>query len=314
MVVYIGGMSRSGSTLLDRLIGELPGVCSIGELVYTWERGILEGNRCGCGESFHQCPFWREVLAAAFGGMEQTDVRRVLELRRSVDRTRFIPWLLAPSLRPAFRRKLDEYLSYCTRVYEAVRAVSGCKVIVDSSKDASFAFCLRASTDLDLRFVHVVRDSRAVAHSWMRKVSREETTGPDHMPRLAPATTALRWDYQNGAFQLLGAVGTPTFKVHYEEFVSAPVQTLARVAQFAGIEVTPEQFGFIGVDESGHWAKLRAAHIASGNPMRFKTGRMRIRVDDGWKTSMSPGDRRTVTALTLPLLKRYGYLTTAVQS
>ena len=59
-VLYVGGLSRSGSTLIERLIGELPGVCAVGELVHLWERGIAEGERCGCGEPFRRVP----VLAA----------------------------------------------------------------------------------------------------------------------------------------------------------------------------------------------------------------------------------------------------------
>ena len=195
-IVYIGGIGRSGSTLVDRLLGQVPGVCAIGELVYTWQRGIAEGNRCGCGEPFQQCPFWEEVLTAAFGGSQQVDAAHVEHLRAAVDRARFIPWLLAPSVRPAFRGKLDEYVAYGTRIYDAVRAVSGCEVIVDSSKAPSFAFCLRSSRRIDLRVVHVVRDSRAVAYSWTRKVARPETTGPKYMPRLRPARTAGQWNYQ----------------------------------------------------------------------------------------------------------------------
>ena len=40
-VLYIGGMGRSGSTLVDRVLGQAPGVCSVGELVFLWERGVL---------------------------------------------------------------------------------------------------------------------------------------------------------------------------------------------------------------------------------------------------------------------------------
>jgi hypothetical protein len=65
----------------------------------------------------------------------------------------------------------------------------------------------------------------------------------------------------------------------------------------------------LGTDEAGHWwAELTATHTASGNPMRFATGRVRVRQDDTWQAAMLASKRRTVTALTLPLLMRYGYL------
>jgi hypothetical protein len=42
--------------------------------------------------------------------------------------------------------------------------------------------------------------------------------------------------------------------------------------------------------------------------MRFATGRIPIRADDEWRTAMSGAQRKTVAALTLPLLAHYGYL------
>jgi hypothetical protein len=62
-------------------------------------------------------------------------------------------------------------------------------------------------------------------------------------------------------------------------------------------------------DRPGDWrADLGVAHTASGNPMRFTTGPVPIRLDDKWRSAMLPSNRRTVTALTFPLLQRYGYL------
>src|SRR4029450_12109098 len=60
-VLYLGGLGRSGTTVLERVLGELPGVCSVGELVHLWRRGVLDDETCGCGSAFSACPFWSEV-------------------------------------------------------------------------------------------------------------------------------------------------------------------------------------------------------------------------------------------------------------
>ena len=91
--MYVGGIGRSGSTLIERLIGQVPGACPVGELLYLYERGIAEGERCGCGQPFHQCPFWQQVGKAAFDGWDQVDASRIATLRSQVDRNRFIPSL-----------------------------------------------------------------------------------------------------------------------------------------------------------------------------------------------------------------------------
>ena len=306
-VVYLGGLGRSGTTLLERLLGELPGVCSAGEVVHLWQRGVFDGERCGCGEPFGSCPFWREVGRVAFGGWTEVDVRRITELRCRVDRSRFIPLLAAPVLRPSVRRELDEYLGYYQRIYSAIAEISERPTVVDSSKHASLAFCLRWQAQLDLRVVHVVRDSRAVAFSWTRRVSRPESSSATYMTTYSPSTTAGLWNAQNGALALLAIEGVPTLRVRYEDLVIAPSATLARVADFAGIAAGSAQLGFLGSDADARWADLHAAHTASGNPMRFTTGKIAIRMDDRWRTAMPAPARRTVTALTLPLLARYGY-------
>jgi hypothetical protein len=236
------------------------------------------------------------------------DVDRITQLRARVDRARFLPQLASPALRRRLQPGLDEYVAYYRRIYGAIGQVSGSLVVIDSSKHASLAFCLRSSPGLDLRVVHVVRDPRAVAYSWGKIVDRPEAASGSQMSTYTPASAALRWNLQNSALQLLSQLGTPTLRVRYEDFTAAPAAVLGKIAAFAGLPGGPE-FGFLGTDGPGRWwAELGATHTASGNPMRFTTGRIRIRHDDTWQTAMVAGGRRTVTTLTLPLLMRYGYL------
>src|SRR5215475_6872222 len=166
-VIYLGGLGRSGSTLLERLLGELPGVCACGEVVHLWQRGVTANERCGCGLEFSACDFWSQVGKQAFGGWDKLDIARTAHLKHAVDRIRMIPRLaLRAGLTSRFRSDLAEYSQNYVRVYRAIADVSGCDAVVDSSKHASLAFCLSSCPDIDLRVIHVVRDSRAVAYSW----------------------------------------------------------------------------------------------------------------------------------------------------
>jgi hypothetical protein len=274
-----------------------------------WLRSVRDDERCGCGQAFSACPFWQQVGRAAFGGWDQLDVDRVVRLRAQVDRGRFLPQLASARLRSRLQPALDEYVGYYQRTYAAIGQVSGSPVVIDSSKHASLAFCLRSSPGVDLRVVHMVRDSRAVAYSWGKAVDRPDAAG-SQMATYKPASAALRWNLQNSALQLLSQLGTPTLRVRYEDFVQDPAATLSEIAAFAGLPAGPD-FEFLAADRPGRWrAELAATHTASGNPMRFTTGQVPIRYDATWQTAMLTGNRRTVTALTLPLLMRYGYLRT----
>lgn len=302
-VVFLGGLGRSGTTLLERLLGELPGVCPLGEVVHLWQRGLLDGEPCGCGALFGACPFWRKVGDEAFGGWDALDVERILTLQAGVDRTRFVPVLAASRLRPSVASRVAEYVGVYRRLYEAVGEVTGAGTVVDSSKHASLAYCLRWCDDLDLRVLHVVRDSRGVAHSWMKQVSRPEGRDEQaYMSRLSPWGAAVQWNAQNAAFGVLGSRGVTLRRVRYEDVVAAPRAALREIAGFAGLPDVP--LDFLGTTN----AELTPHHTVSGNPMRFQTGSVALRRDDAWRSALPRIPRSAVTTLTWPLLARYGYL------
>ncbi|GAA3126436.1 sulfotransferase [Planomonospora alba] len=306
-VVFLGGLGRSGTTLLERLLGELPGCAALGEVVHLWARGVLADESCGCGEPFHACPFWRKVGERAFGGWSAGQAERVLALRARVDRTRRIPALRrllaeeragAGAWRsPAATEELGEYATAYRRLYEAAAETAGGPVVVDSSKHASLAFCL-AAAGLDVHVVHVVRDPRAVAHSWRRRVARPENGAP--MMSWSPARTSLHWLAQNLGLELLAREGVPVTRVRYEDLLDSPARTLRRLAAVLGVR---PGLGFLGDGA----AELSTAHTVSGNPMRFTVGRIGLTRDDGWRTGAPPRQGSLVTALTWPLMLRYDY-------
>ena len=309
-VLYVGGLGRSGSTLVERLAGQLPGACAVGELVHLWDRGITEGERCGCGAPFGHCPFWEQVGKTAFGGWDQkgeVDPGRIAALRARVDRNRHIPALARHKVQAGLRPALQEYTSYYARLYAAIAEASGCELVIDSSKHPSLAHCLRWQDGVELRVLHLVRDSRAVAYSWSRQVRRPDTDRESYMTRYSPAMSAAQWNGQNAAFHLLARLDCPVMRLRYEDVTGAPEATVDRIAGFAALP-EPADCSFLGTEDGARWAELDPVHSVSGNPMRFAAGRIPIKLDEQWRTDMPPAQRRAVTALTLPLLAGYGYL------
>jgi hypothetical protein len=307
-IIYLGGLGRSGTTLIERMLNEIPGIRSVGEVTHLWQRGVSAGELCGCGAPFHDCEFWGQVGEVAFGGWDLLNVDRLTTLQRRVDRTRHIPALARSRRSPPFQQALDEYLAYYLRLYQAIEKTSGHRVLVDSSKHASLAFCLRAAPALDLRVVHVVRDSRAVAYSWSRQVARPDAAGPSYMTVYRARTAAVQWNTQNLALHWLARLGVPLLRIRYEDFVRNPERGVQDIAAFAGIGIGLGALQFVGGSVADRWAELGPAHTASGNPMRFDSGRIPIRPDVRWQTALPARHRRLVTALTLPLFTRYGYV------
>jgi hypothetical protein len=296
-LLYIGGIGRSGSTLLERLLAQDAGVCAVGELHSLWQRCLDGGALCGCGQRLDSCPLWRAVLA-------RVDVRpdQVVEQQRRVDRTRFLPLLVAPWVWPPFARRLRSYATLLDQVYAELAAHSGSAVIVDSSKQPANAVLLRHVYGVDLRVVHLVRDSRGVAYSWTKRVDAEPRPDAGPMTRYAPARISLRWSMYNVLFAGLRLLGVPVLRLHYEDLVADPQRALARVAAFGRV---PSAGAFLDASS----AQLdRPGHTVAGNPVRFARGRVDLLPDDAWRTALPRHHRLTVSVLSWPMLVRYGYI------
>jgi len=302
-VLVIGGAGRSGSTLLDRLLGELPGFAAVGELRYIWSEALTDNRLCGCGARFLACPFWLDVGMRAYGGWDRIDSQQAVSLERSIARHRHIPLLaMGGSMPSRYAARIQEYLAMLTPLYQAISDASGASVIVDSTKDAAYAHVLRRMPGVDFRLLHLVRDSRGVAWSWAKVVKSQEVVGRDHyMRQFAPSVTGLRWMAFNLIVESLGWFGVPRLLLRYETLVADPAAALAAIAAFAGKPVPAAEMVFL----DGDGARLGVHHTVAGNPMRLTAGRIDIRMDDEWRTSMPFGQRAGVTALTWPLLRHY---------
>jgi hypothetical protein len=294
-VIYIIGSGRNGSTLLSRLLGQVRGYCSVGEIRSIWTR-LIDDNYCGCGEPFSRCPFWSRVVERAFGdeaGFEPGEVR-AMALR--LDRIRRLPTVM----RSTGPEDLERLRKLVWQLYEAVAAESDCEVVVDSSKTFGHLAILQGIPGVEIIPVHLVRDPRGVAYSWARKKARSDHRGGEaYMRRYSPARTAMMW-YLN----LLADV-VPSSKplaVRYEDLAEAPQRVLESILEATG-KPGNESLAFL----DGHIADLQPVHSVAGNPSRMTTGPVEIALDEEWRRSMKTSQRLTVTCLCAPLLLRYGY-------
>jgi hypothetical protein len=303
-VLYIAGSGRSGSTILDNILGELDGFVSAGEVRFLWERGMQEDRTCACGEPFSRCPFWGEVLTRAYGGRDAVAPARMIDLLGQGTRARRIPNMLGSSARRhAFVDGLDELSYRLSALYRAIADVSAARVIVDSSKLPTYGLVLDQVPGVDVRVVHLVRDPRATAYSWRRRKALPDTRDGRLMQRQGPLKASGLWTMWNtaaGAFWR----GTPEryLRLRYEDVIREPMQATDRICAFVGEDVAGSPF------VSNTEVRLTPSHSVAGNPSRFTTGLVTLRPDDEWRTKMRRTDRALVTTVTWPLLLRYHYL------
>lgn len=302
-VLYIVGVGRSGSTLLERVLGAVPGWHNAGELNAVFSRVSQQDQRCGCGTPFSQCDFWQEVGRQAFGGWAEATAR-VSHLQPRVVRQRFVPRLLSGVMDGAARADLDDYLDHHEQLYRAIADVSGCEVIVDASKSTAQLFALRRITALDLRVVNLVRDPRGVAHSWSKTgINKPQSQDGESMGTYSPHRVAVLWAALQAESAVLSAGAPHATRIRYEDLVAQPRPTLERSLSSLGLPAGPGDLDHVGASS----VDLGPSHGVAGSRTRFVHGRIDLRMDDAWHDALPVASRRLVTAMTLPQLVGYGY-------
>lgn len=304
IVLYIAGSGRSGSTLLERLLGQFGSVATLGEVHHMWLRAVGKDEQCGCGQPFSECAFWIQIGQKAFGGWDHVSIDEVERLKSTVDRQRHQVLTASPITAQNFETKIDAYTQYYSAVYHAVQQTTGAKIIVDSGKHPSLALALSHRHDIDLRIVHLIRDSLGVSHSWGRAVKRPEATSQEDemMQQYSPLVSSILWLSTNLAAEALRLRKVRRYRMRYEDLVENPQQEIQQM--FSSLGLPNDQH--LPIDET-RTIVLDANHSAAGNPMRFKIGETTLRSDTAWRNQMKPKDRRLVSLLTSPLRIWYGY-------
>ena len=299
-VLYIAGFGRSGSTMLDNLLGQVDGFFSVGELCYMWDQDLAAHGLCGCGAPLRECEVWGAVLGK--GRIDRIDAREMTRLEKTGTRIRHLPLMLVPRGRKLLASRLSSYTDNLKKLYREIRDTTGARVIVDSSKSPSYGYTLGTIPEIDLYVVHLVRDPRAVAYSWLRKKLQPDRGDYEYMDQHTPVKSSLAWAVWNAAIETLWRRSPQRYSMlRYEDFVAQPRQALMGILQMVG----EENAGLPFLTERG--IELGVSHTVAGNPNRFKTGTVKLRLDDEWRSRMRFRDRALVTVLTLPVLIRHGY-------
>lgn len=306
-VLSVVGAGRSGTTVLASILGEVPGCASAGEIRWLWERGVLEGRPCGCGEKPAMCPVWSQVIERCLStpapdGTLPT-VEAIVAAQRQLDESRNRLRVLRSAAGGEEHWAALQLVRHVTGVVvRSLAEVSGADVVIDTSKRPLDAAVMAQVPGVDHYVLHMLRDPRAVAYSWRRAKSfsvgeEVRTMGTRKLP-----ATVRRWLANAiGTERLHRRVSPPHWqRLRYEDFCAQPVESMDRLLTMLGVPGRPPF-------EDANTVRLRPNHIVAGNPSRFTVGSVQIRTDDEWRTAMSRRDRMLVTTSTGPLLHRYGY-------
>jgi len=293
VVVYIAGYGRSGSTVLDMVLGG--GTRGLGEVVQVFE-AWNEDQRCSCQQPYHDCELWAPVMARVQSYASADQLRHAAVVTRRVERWRPNGRGIASTADKASYRLVWRTL------FGVMREVAASPLFVDSSKSDRFtanrALSLARIAGLDVRVIHLVRDPRAVAWSVMRGSNRRLEAGQPATVRGGAGRALLGWSAANWNASA-AARRLPSVRVRYEDFVDDPVAEVQRVEAGLGVSLTDV------VERLRAGEPLSAGHGVAGNRLR-RNGADGVRRDGEWLEKL-PTSVRVLAAATWPLARRHGY-------
>jgi len=304
-IIFIVSAARSGSTLLDQLLGAHPEVRTVGEIHHLVAYATNDRSRydpvhplqCTCGHEISACPFWVQVEKQI--GRPLADLRikpRFLDKGRRGKAYPYLKRILHSSLQshPAgfFDRSVQRL--FCVpgiardsfAVFDAIFETTDTKYIVDASKNFDRFRILGTAQPERMRLILLSRDYRGVVYSKMKRGRPLEAS-------------AANWVKTMRGMSELGA-SMPDDRVHrvrYEDLCTDPAGELQKICAYLSLPFTENML--IRPDADIH-------HIG-GSPSKFQTGRREIKQDREFDAAFTATELQSLKKIVGDAGKDWGY-------
>jgi hypothetical protein len=188
-----------------------------------------------------------------------------------------VDWLRYRAIRafPGVGRRIRQIALRNLHFARTALQLTGKRVFVDAQKDSSRVRFLSEVPELDVRVIHLIRDVRGGASSYMK-----------HYPEKNDARTATRkWLRANCSADWAMRCVEPErrLRIRYDDLCSDYQKTIDRITDFVGVPraAIPEDF-------------RQSEHHIVGNKMRRGSSRG-VRQDDSWRRHLKAEDLVTVS-------------------
>lgn len=304
-VVYICSDFRSGSTLLDQLLGSHHSIASVGE-IYHLNAYVLRDRTqydpahellCNCGLPVSECEFWLDVQARAGRPLdtfqidpytpEQACIHKSGFRRRQL-LTSLVEWVprlyqFGPIRGLSGGRRLgrDSLL-----LFDAIAEVSGKNIIVDSSKYPFRFLSLYYERPSRTKLILLTRDYRGVVHSKMKRGASLEQSILGWVRRMRQMDRVRR---------LLPESRMAVVK--YEDLCADPEHEMAKLCKFVGVDFSRQVLR----------RSPSQQHHIGGSPSKFNEDKRAIRLDDTYLTAFSAVDVERMRHIAADEARNWGY-------
>jgi hypothetical protein len=304
MYIFICSAGRSGSTLLDILIGHHSKVTSLGEIAH-FPKNLSLNTICGCGKPVLECEFWNSVIHELnYAGFDKNDpysfqigfhrASRVIDKKRQTSfykirrkfNVLFQYFLIGIGgkklILPVYKRMISNMGS----LFEAAMKCDNSNHIVDSSKDVLRAVIFYLFHHKETKIILLTRDGRGVLNSNLKHSDKS-------------IKSILSWNrYYKKALFLINrfVANTDLITVKYEDLSRSFNETYSRI--FSELELTKPAIDPNSIKPNHH--------ILNGNDLRLKDS-FSLRHDSDWENSLSEQNLAYFKFFGGKINKRLGY-------
>ena len=295
------GAGRSGSTVLNIMLGSHPEIFGAGEL-QNLGRALANNEYCSCGDKIKDCSFWSKVYSNWIDSTQEVQFNSAMTRIRKVENLKSpLAWIKMLLNYPGQSKVLEEYFKDSYLFFNAITTSMDQKVITDISKNPLRALGLLKKAHLDLRLIHLVRDGRALAWSLfnVHEVNKKLGVEKELKPRPIWRTAAF-WLIINWQSNLVRKRSGKVVIMKYEELTKNPEKSLRKLESIIDLDLQPI---IRNIQEE---TPLPIAHVMSGNKLRMSKS-IKLRYNDDWRRQMAINDQKKFYNMTRRTMSSFGY-------
>lgn len=298
-IIYILGFARSGSTVLNIILGNIQQVFAAGEINAFVRSGWVADEYCSCGNRVSNCEFWPDVKKSMDRSLTKNP-SSIADLTKELENWRI---LLNKSQLYKNKSKIEKHNNFYTDLYRSIFKTSKARWIIDASKDPIRLNYLLKRKEYNYYAVHIIRDPRGVCWSKMKPLKKDLENGVQKDLKSVHYLSTIKSLYMNTLLVALVKRKIPKkqfIKIKYEDLISQPERFVWEIQRVTGLDCNSL------IEQLESASGLSQSHNVAGNRLRMRK-KIKLRFDNSWCYEMNFFQRLAVTILTLPLLVHYKY-------
>lgn len=305
-IVYVLSDVRSGSTLLDQLLGGHVQAISLGEIhhlvAYAVQDRAMYNPRhplnCSCGNGIDKCVFWKSVekeLGRPLKSLQlKLDNINRAKARGFPDRLiRSIVRRLAEIGPKTFSNPLlEKYLNRQVvaedsfELYDAIFRLRNVAYLIDSSKSPLRFRALYEYQPKRMIALILARDYRGTVYSKMKRGSDLRASASSWAARL---TQIKQFTFDVPERQIL--------RVRYEDLCIDPRKEMTRLCSFLNLDFSDDLLS----------RPTDNVHHLGGSPSKFDSKKKAIKLDESYVNAFSNEDLAIMKSLVGTVAREWGY-------